>query len=742
MKKGYPRTRFTIIDRTNIPEIETDVNTSPSMPLAMALYTSDKGPEDWQIITRLANFTNMVGPISYAKHGQPQLTVAEILRSGGAVFGKRLVAEDATYANITIYASIILTGQTICVYYTAESCTPAGEDTTTRDFDKICEWAYSENSIGTDGAAYYTGKYDEDLKKYRTNSLRLTAKKNAEKENKDNPYYQYDGVMPNDEITNTPLIIKNIPLFTVAAIGRGESKLYFRFSPEYTTSKTSTYFNYTFEVLEDQERIESVVVTLNPTILVDGVAQFVNPKIQATSRQVKIRAYEDGLKVLSQALSCAEACELKPSTGEAIGNVYNAVDFINSDILNGMTSRGRVLGNVLTKETVRYKKKMDKTPTTAESDETLWNAERDETLWNDGRESLGIAEDEAISICSDIGVPLLNGSYGKFTDSPMKINTKKKTEGEDKDDLDPYCDHSEYSKAYIEVLLKELGAADVVDPTDESQIADGSLQADSVIYDLDAVKPDFIADCAYPTDVKNAIIRLVDYREDMIFFADLGKVYTSVTDIVEAANEIEESKFTALYHNFFDMYDPYTARVITVTVPFLLAKRMVNHMNNGVGRPFSGMRNSITFPEIINRSLNLIPVKIPAGDQKQDLIDANVNYISYYDGVPVMETEYVHHSAYTQLSYLHNIMAIQEVIKDIRSHCPSIRYAFIDGSDLQRYIDDTNAILNKYASSFASISMQYMADPAWEANNIFYATITVRFKNFIQEEYFRVIAID
>lgn len=728
MKKGYPRTRFTIIDRTNIPEIETDVNTSPSMPLAMALYTSDKGPEDWQIITRLANFTNMVGPISYAKHGQPQLTVAEILRSGGAVFGKRLVAEDATYANITVYASIILTGQTICVYYTAESCTPAGNDTTTRDFNSICEWAYLENSIGADGTAYHTGKYDEDLRKYRTNSLRLTAKKNAEEENKDNPYYQYDGVMPDDEITNTPLIIKNIPLFTVAAIGRGESKLYFRFAPEYTTSKTSTYFNYTFEVLEDQEKIESVVVTLNSTILVDGVAQFVNPKIQATSRQVKIRAYEDGLKALSQALSCAEACELKPSTGEAIGNVYNAVDFINSDILNGMTSRGRILGNVLTKETVQYKKKMHNTFTTAAADESLWN---------DGRESLGIAENEAINICSDIGVPLLNGSYGSFTDSPMKINTKTMN-----NDLDAYCDHSEYSKAYIKVLLKELGAADVVDPTDESQIADGSLQADSVIYDLDAVKPDYIADCAYPTDVKNAIIRLVDYREDMVFFADLGKVHTSVTDIVDAANEVEESKFTALYHNFFDMYDPYTARVITVTVPFLLAKRMVNHMNNGVGRPFSGMRNSITFPEIINRSLNLIPVKIPAGDQKQDLIDANVNYISYYDGVPVMETEYIHHSAYTQLSYLHNIMAIQEVIKDIRSHCPSVRYAFIDGSDLQRYIDDTNAILNKYASSFASISMQYMADPAWEANNIFYATITVRFKNFIQEEYFRVIAID
>ena len=65
----------------------------------------------------------------------------------------------------------------------------------------------------------------------------------------------------------------------------------------------------------------------------------------------------------------------------------------------------------------------------------------------------------------------------------------------------------------------------------------------------------------------------------------------------------------------------------------------------------------------------------------------------------------------------------------------------MDGTDLQNYIDDTTRIINQYSTNFKSISMQYMADEKYESNNIFYATIVVQFKNFIQEEYFRVIAI-
>ena len=106
MNKGYPRTRFEIVDQSGQQEVSTAV-TAESMPLAMATYTSDKGSEDWKIYTTLDSFLKDTGSISFAKHGQPQLTVAELLRNGAAVFCKRLVSNNASLANSTVYARIV-----------------------------------------------------------------------------------------------------------------------------------------------------------------------------------------------------------------------------------------------------------------------------------------------------------------------------------------------------------------------------------------------------------------------------------------------------------------------------------------------------------------------------------------------------------------------------------------------------------------------------------------------------------
>jgi Zn-finger nucleic acid-binding protein len=168
---------------------------------------------------------------------------------------------------------------------------------------------------------------------------------------------------------------------------------------------------------------------------------------------------------------------------------------------------------------------------------------------------------------------------------------------------------------------------------------------------------------------------------------------------------------------------------------------MVEHISKGVGRPFAGISNDITFPDIIDGSINFLPVEIPGIDQKQELVDNNINYISMYDGTPVMETMYVNAEDYTQLSFLHNIMGVQEVIKAIRTRCPRIRYTFLDGSDLETYIEDVQQIITQYSTNFKSITCEYMADEKYEQNNIFYAVLKVQFKNFDQEEYFKIIAI-
>lgn len=615
MNKSYPRSQFVIVDNTSAQEIAQSSVTMP-LPMTMAAYTSDKGPENWRLLFDLKSLTNETGSISFTKHGQAQLTVAEQLRAGAVVFCKRMVSEDATLANTTVRARVIKSNNVSYVYFYTKS------GLSVADFDTACEVGYDD--------------FNPD----------------AESETVD------------------------VPLFTVTPMGRGASNMFFRIAPNYTSSKSSTYISYSFEVYENQQLIESTLFTMNPDIIIDGVSQAMNPKIKAYSKQVKVNLYEDGLYALMTALV---------ETATDGTNPISISDLINMDFINGYDRRGTApIGGIVTSADI-----------TAESGTDLWTTNKPSDI------------ETAYDLSDAIGIPLVNGSYGTMGNSPMS-------------------NPIEYEK----MLLGTFGANQE------------SVLFDPVIYDVDANKIDFIADCAYPTSVKNAIIDLIDFRGDMVFLADLGVGVKNLSNIKEAVSVIKETDYAAVYHNFFKIYDPYNYKQITVTLPYLLSTRMINHISNGVGRPFAGMLYGITFPEIIEGTINFIPVEIPGVNQKQELVDINVNYLGSYDGIPTLETMYVHSAKYTQLSFLHNIMAVQEVIKAIRTKCPKVRYTFLDGSDLEEYLADANAVINKYTTNFKSISMQYMADEIYENNNIFYAVLNVSFKNFVHEEYFKVIAIN
>lgn len=613
MTKGYPRVRFDIIDQTNIQEIP-QITASAPIPLAMAAYTSDKGPEEWRILYSLQQLTDTTGSISFVKHGQSQLTVAEELRNGAAVLCKRMVSDNATLANITVRARIVKSNNVSYVYYYTTSSTNIG------NFTDACTAGYND----FDPAA-------------------------------------------------TPV---DVPLFTVTPMGRGVSNLFFRINPEYVSSKSSTFIRYSFEVYENQQLLESIVFTMNPDIIIDGVSQALNPKIKANSQQVKVNMYDDGFKTFIYALAETAVASDTATTTIPVS------ELVNMDFLNGMDRRGSTpIGGIVTKAA-------------SASPSDLWTTNKP------------VAITATCDLSDAAGIALTNGSYGSSGISPV-----------------------DNAAEYERLLLGTFGASTT------------SSNFDPIIYDLDAYKVDFICDCGYSTAVKTAIINMIDFRGDMVFFADLGLSVNSITTISEAVSGIPYSRFCAVYHNHFNIYDPYTARQIHVTMPYLLAPKIINHISSGVSRPFAGILNDITFPEIIDGTVNFLPIEIPGVNQKQQLVDLNINYISYYEGVPVMETMYTNVDEYTQLSFINNIMAVQEVIKAIRTNCPKVRYTFMDGTDLQNYIDDTTRIINQYSTNFKSIYMQYMADEKYESNNIFYATIVVQFKNFIQEEYFRVIAI-
>lgn len=610
MIKSYPRSQFDIVDQTNIQEIAQQATEMP-LPMTMAAATFDKGPEDWRLIMSLDDLTKEYGSISFVKHGQGQLTVADQLRSGAAVLLKRMVSEDAALANVTIRARVVNSDNISYVYFYAKSGVEIA------NFDTACE-------VG------------------------------------------YDSYNPDSEAND-------FPLFTVTPMGRGVSNMFFRINPNYTSAKSSTYVTYSFEVYENQQLLESILFTMNPDIVINGVSQALNPKIKANSKQIKVNLYEDGLYGLISALSL---------TAKNGTNPIPVNDLINLDFLNGVDRRGSTpIGGIVTK-----------TQTNESAD--LWASNKPEDIIT------------AYDLSDAYGIPLTGGTYGSMGETPLSN-----------------------PQEYERMLLGTYGA------NHDSRLHD------NIIYDLDAYKVDFIVDANYSFSVKNAIINLCDFRQDMIFLCDLGTTATYYTPISEAVGRLTQSRFCAVFHPFFKVYDPYTHKQIQVTLPYLLSSRLIKHINNGVGRPFCGILNGITFPEIINGTLNYMPVEIPGVNQKLDLVDLNVNYINYYDGIAVLETSYVNYDKYSQLSFMHNIMLVQRAIKDIRAKCPKARYTFMDGSDLDKYIDDANTILNQYAPFFKSITMKYMADELYENNNIYYATVIVEFKNFINEELFRVIAV-
>lgn len=293
-----------------------------------------------------------------------------------------------------------------------------------------------------------------------------------------------------------------------------------------------------------------------------------------------------------------------------------------------------------------------------------------------------------------------------------------------------------------------INSADYI--TKVLEVFSGEAADGDEIYDLDNTAIYCIFDANYPDIIKEAICSLVDFREDCFFFRDIGIGISNIVAIKEKASVYTKSRFAATYINSYDVVEPYYRKTIAVTVMYSLVAKFVDHFINGANRPFAGQAYGITFEDdIVPGTLNFKPKKVPrtpantkTHDQKQFFDDNRLNYIAYYDGIPTMDTEYTSQEAYTQLSWINNVILVQNIIREIRRMCPKNRYTFLDGQDLVNYKKDVNDILKNYSSQFKSITVEYVEDTNYQHNKIFYAALVVVFRDFVQSEIFKITAIN
>lgn len=622
----YPKTSFNIIDKTFVQDLDTSIQ---SEPLFFMGFSSDKGPEDLRIVNA-TNFSKLYGSsVSYVKHGQPLLQAANIVNNGGTLLAKRVVADDATLANVIVLAKVknVTTNKTNAAGELLYLDPATGLETTTKPEPTVVpdqDPVEAQPIQITKTTITYDCVSVENAKTIETVMTSAETKLSEKEEDTEESVY---------------------PLFVLTDIGRGDTGKKFRITPDYDNSKYLEYMRYNFAVIESSNIVEQFTFTANPDIIEAGKNRNIETLIRTSSTQLNCKLFETNV-----AKFVAKVAKLS-------GKTYD--ECMNADLFFG--------------------------------------AERNSVAFD----NIAVDLENGYNLSHVYGLNLENGTNGSFGDIPFG------------------------SEAYSQQLVN---------------LFNGTFSNE--IYDLDNYKMDLIVDANYPKEVKEAIANFVNFREDVFYFRDLGTGLRTIEDILLINNDLTKSKFIATYHNSYDIIDPFTKKQVTVTIGYSLARILINHFTDGRTRPLAGQLYNFVIPEAIKGTVNFLPKIAPSYDQKQTLTDNYINYASYFDGTLVIETLFTCQENSTQLSFINNVLGVQEIIKAIRTKCPKSRYTFLNGDDLESYQNDVNALLMRYSSNYETLKMTYMNDPTYVENKVYYAVLQVVFKNFIQSEYFEIYTLN
>jgi hypothetical protein len=311
---------------------------------------------------------------------------------------------------------------------------------------------------------------------------------------------------------------------------------------------------------------------------------------------------------------------------------------------------------------------------------------------------------ESVDLNSTYGLELAEGSNGAFGDAPVGTDA--------------------WTEAIRKVFAGEV--------TDE-------------VWDVDTHKIAAVVDANLPDVVKDTISDFVNWREDCVFFRDLGIGLTTFGAIKSKEAAIEEkkrSKFVALYSTSYTIKDPNTYKNIEVTMLYDLAAILVSHFNSNAHAPLAGVYNGFILDSAIKGTVSFTPIITPSVNQKDAFEDMKVNYAIFNDDQCVVQSCYTSQTANTELSYINNVLAIQEVVRALRTMCPRQRYKLVTGNDLSDYATACQNVLENYTGHFNVLRFTYTEDKIKAAQKIFYASIEFAFNQWAQTEIFDVYALN
>lgn len=615
-------TTITLHDESAIPELQEEILSADDSPIFLMAAATEKGPEEVQLYDG-SNFFVLNGNPNFKKFGQASIQAADIIKAGGRLRFKRIVADDATLANLIIVAKVAkkqvqktnTDGELL--YLTEE-----GEETNV---------AESNTPIMLNRA----------LIRYEAHTVSDAGDFDTVKESADELLNTEGEPGVEDE---TGLTWFTYPLYTFADVGRGSSNKRVKFDAEYALCKRLNIMLYRLDILnENLSSLESTRFSIETDAEYNNENITITEVVNSYFNQIKAYSYEDNFD------------EFKAKVSEFSGMTDEELE--DTAYLFGKT-----------------KKKVN-------------------------IESIIIDTERGIDLTADNGFALLSGSDGAFEKGITS------TEGA-----------LEYEERLLEFFSGEY---------------------DDNIYNPDVYKFVACIDAVYPDSVKRKIEELAEFRKDFFFYQDTKFAVKNIYDLELEMEKVADSIYTGVYFTTYDVKDTYSKKQIKVTMLYEMAPLLVNHYTNNPGTIFAGFRYNAVLSRAIKGTLNFIPKILPYENQKEKVEELRANYAYYYDNDLIVESGWTSQSAYTQLSFIHNVNAILTVLRALTEFFPKNRYANISTTNLallEEYTSEINEYIDEYSNMFEELTFEYVQDKIAVANKIYKAIIKFRFKDFEQTE--------
>ena len=269
-----------------------------SLPLFLCAFSSDKGPESITDLVQ-SDFRSLYGDTpDFFKYGQPLVQAHAILAAGGRVLGKRIVADDATLANLVITATVSEVTENKTVTDDNGNEVPVYLDSNGNETTEV-----TDTPVTT---SYAKIKYDTQTIEGKTMFTEVLGEA-------EDLLDEANGVYP---------------LFVICDNGRGKSVKKVRISPDYDVSRNMNYMLYRCSDIENTNAKETVRFSVYPNAIntVNGNRKSMDLTLNSM-KQLKVELISEESDLFVQ--------KIADITG------YSVEDLYKFDILFGKTVKNR-----------------------------------------------------------------------------------------------------------------------------------------------------------------------------------------------------------------------------------------------------------------------------------------------------------------------------------------------------------------------------------------------------------------